>query len=130
TVATYMVHGRGGDLAPAKRWAWQDPEGFGFLVDLLVEATVRYLCRQVEAGAEVLQLFDTWAGGLPEPLYRRWCVEPTAAIVAGVRARYPEIPVIGFPRASGALYADYARDTGVDGVGLDSGVPLGWAREV
>jgi uroporphyrinogen decarboxylase len=131
TVATYMVAGRGTpDQAPAKDWAFADPEGFQRLMDLLVSATIEYLGAQVEAGAEVLQIFDTWAGALPEAEFHRWSIAPTAAIVAGVKARYPQIPIIGFPRHAGALYEAYARLTGVDGVSLDPSVPLKWAADV
>jgi len=130
TVATYMVEGRGSsDHAAAKRWATADPEGFGRLVERLVEATVRYLDRQVQAGADVVQLFDTWAGALPEPMYRRWCIAPTARIVGALKARHPGLPVIGFPRGSGAMYEAYVAGSSVDALGLDSSVPLGWAGE-
>src|SRR5690606_28157500 len=105
TVAVYMVEGRGGtDHAAIRRWAYADPAGFGRLMTILVDCTVASLGRQIEAGAEVIQLFDTWAGVLPEGQFRAWCIEPTAAIVRQLKSRYPEVPVIGFPRAAGALY--------------------------
>ena len=130
TVAVYMVEGRGGtDHATIRRWAYRDPDGFGRLIDLLVESSVAYLSRQIEAGAEVIQLFDTWAGVLSEHQFRRWCIAPAKAIVEGLRVRHPGIPVIGFPRGAGALYEDYLRETGVNAVGLDHGVPLRWAAE-
>ncbi|WP_439514963.1 uroporphyrinogen decarboxylase [Oceanibaculum nanhaiense] len=130
TVATYMAEGGGSkEFVAVKRWAYGDPEGFGQLIDLLVEATVSYLSRQVEAGAEVLQLFDSWAGALPEPGFRRWCIEPTIRIVAALKARYPDIPIIGFPRGAGTLYVPYATETGIDAVSLDTTVSVAWAAE-
>ncbi len=128
TVATYMVEGGGSkDFATVKRWALGQPDAFQELIDVLVEATIRYLSRQIEAGAEVVQLFDTWAGALPEVGFRRWCLEPLAKIVQALRQAYPDVPVIAFPRGCGALYAEVARQSGVDGLGLDSSVPLDWA---
>lgn len=130
TVATYMVGGRGSsDQAAAKLWAYRAPESFRRLIDLLVEATVAHLSAQVEAGAEAVQIFDTWAGSLPETQFRSLSLEPTRAIVAALHARYPDLPVIGFPRGAGALACDYARETGVAGLGLDTGASLGFARE-
>ena len=130
TVATYMAEGGGSkEFVAVKRWAYGDPEGFGQLIDLLVEATVSYLSRQVEAGAEVLQLFDSWAGALPEPGFRRWCIEPTIRIVAALKARHPDIPIIGFPRGAGTLYVPYATETGIDAVSLDTTVSVAWAAE-
>ncbi len=128
TVATYMVEGSSSrDYAQVKGWAFGDPEGFERLVSLLVEATTIYLCAQIEAGAEVVQLFDSWASVLPEDQFRRWVIKPTREIVAGVRARHPTIPIIGFPRGAGLLYEAYVAETGVNGVGLDSQVPVAWA---
>ncbi len=130
TVATYMVEGRGGtDHGTIRRWAYQDEEGFSRLIGLLVDATTRYLIAQVAAGAEVIQLFDTWAGVLPEVQYWRWVIEPTAEIVRRLKDACPGIPVIGFPRGSGALYPTYVANTGVDAVGIDTNVPLQWARD-
>ncbi len=128
TVATYMVEGRGSrDHAAVKQWAYGDPEGFGQLIDLLVTATVEYLSKQVEAGAEVVQLFDTWAGALSETAFQRWCIEPVEKIVAQLRRKYPDLPVIGFPRGVGAGYKTFAESAGVNGVSLDWTVPLDWA---
>lgn len=128
TLAHYMVEGRGGtDGATIRRWAWHEPETFGRLISLLVDTIAGYLLRQVEAGAEVLQLFDSWAGGLAEPQFRRWVIEPTRAIVERVRAIAPAVPIIGFPRAAGALYEAYVSETAVTAVSLDQAVPAGWA---
>ncbi len=128
TVATYMVAGRGtSDQAPAKDWAFGDAGGFQRLIDLLVEATAEYLLRQVEAGAEAVQLFDTWAGSLSAAGFERWCIAPTAAIVKKLKSRFPDLPVIGFPRHAGVQYQAYAERTGVDAVSLDPSVPPVWA---
>ena len=132
TVATYMVEGRGSkDYANIKHWAYSDPEGFGVLMDILVEATLEYLLKQVAVGAEVIQLFDTWAGVLPDDEFRKWAIEPTKRIVEGLRAKHPDLPVIGFPKGVGGNIIDFVRETGVSAVSLDTGTPLDWAvREV
>lgn len=128
TVATYMVEGKGSrDHAIVKQWAYADPDGFGQLIDLLVTATVEYLSRQVDAGAEAVQLFDTWAGALSETAFRRWCIEPVQQIAVQLRLKYPELPIIGFPRGVGAGYKAFAQAGAVNGVGLDWTVPLDWA---
>lgn len=128
TIATYMVEGGSSrDFAATKRWAFSDPDGFGTLIDILVESIARHLVNQARAGAEVVQIFDSWAGVLPEPLFRRWCVEPVAAIVQRVKTASPDLPIIGFPRGAGAGYLGYAEATGVTAVGLDTTVPTVWA---
>lgn len=125
TVATYMVEGGSSkEFAHVKGWAIRDPAGFQKLNDLVTEATIHYLSRQVEAGAEALQLFDSWAGVLDETQFERWVIAPTKKIVAALKAEYPEIPLIGFPRGAGFLYERYAQETGVDALGLDPSVPL------
>ena len=130
TVATYMVEGRSSrDFTTTKRWAYGDPDGFQALIDRLVEATIVYLRAQLDAGAEALQIFDSWAGVLPAPAFERWCIQPTARIVRAVGQSHPGTPIIGFPRGAGALIPAYARQTGVDCVSLDTSVPLAWARE-
>ena len=128
TLAAYMVEGSGSKewLAP-RRMARRQPELFGQLIDLLTDAIIRYLSAQVEAGAEVLQLFDSWAGVLPEPELRRWCVEPTCRIVSELRTRHPQIPIIAFPRGIGAAYAAFAAEVPVQGISLDTTVPVAWA---
>jgi uroporphyrinogen decarboxylase len=129
TVATYMVEGgSGSDFGAVKRFALGDPDSFQKLIDVLVDATAEYLVAQVEAGAEALQLFDSWAGVLSEPEFMRWSIAPTRAIAEKVKAACPGVPIIGFPRGAGMLYADYARETGVDALGLDFTVPLDFAR--
>jgi len=130
TVATYMVEGGGSkDQTEARLWAYRDPDGFQRLIDLLVESSIGYLLHQVEAGAGALQIFDSWAGGLPENEFARWCIAPTRAMVAAVKKRAPEIPIIGFPRGCGALAETYARETGIDAIGCDTGMPLAYMRD-
>lgn len=128
TVASYMIEGGSSrDYAKAKQWIYQRPKEFAALMELLIEATGQYLIRQVEAGAEVLQLFDSWAGALAYPEMVRWCLEPAKAIVARVRMAHPEVPFILFPRGIGAGYLDFARAPAGDGLSLDSSVKLEWA---
>jgi uroporphyrinogen decarboxylase len=130
TVATYMVEGgTSRDFIRTKRWAFSDPTGFAALIDRLVSTTTDYLLGQIEAGAEAIQLFDSWAGVLPEAEFRRWVIEPTARITRTLKARYPSVPIIGFPRCAGVLYEAYTENSGIDAVSLDSAVPLAWARE-
>src|SRR5438270_2249395 len=129
TVATYMVEGGGSrDFRRIKSWAYRDPEGFDALIDLLSEATIDYLTGQIEAGVEVVQLFDSWAGILPEPALVRWVIEPTKRITAALKRRFANCPVIGFPRGAGVLHERDFRETGVDGIGVDTAVPLGYAH--
>jgi uroporphyrinogen decarboxylase len=129
TVACYMVEGSGSrDFRRVKAWAYRDPPGFGTLIELLTESTIEVLAAQISAGAEVVQLFDTWAGILAETSFERWVVEPTKRIVAALKQRHAACPVIGFPRAAGHLYERYAAATGVDGLGLDATVPMTAAR--
>jgi uroporphyrinogen decarboxylase len=128
TVAVYMVEGRGGGARDKIRaWFRDRPAEGDALLDLLGNATVEYLSRQIASGAEAVQLFDSWAGGLGDAEFRRFVIEPTRSIVTRLKARHPAIPVIGFPREAGARYASYARETGVDAVGLDGAVDPAWA---
>ena len=131
TVATYMIEGQGGtDYERSRQMAWCEPELFNALLDRITLATIDYLLAQVEAGAEALQLFDSWAGAVPAALFERAVIEPTARIIAAVKASYPDIPIIGFPRAAGAHLARYARATGVDAVGVDHMTDLVWAASM
>jgi len=124
TVATYMVAGQGTpDQAPARMLAYRHPEAFATIIDALVENSIEYLVGQLKAGADVLQIFDTWAGVLPPREFQRWSIEPTRRIVMGVRARVPDAKIIGFPRGAGALLPAYVDATGVDAVSID------WAAE-
>jgi len=130
TVATYMVEGgTSRDFRRVKTWAYRDPAGFAALVEIIVAGTVQLLSAQIDAGAEVVQLFDSWAGVLPEREFRHWVIEPTRRIVTALKAAYPACPVIGFPRGAGPMYEAYAPATGVDAVGLDTVVPAGFVRE-
>jgi uroporphyrinogen decarboxylase len=120
TVATYMVAGRGSkEQAEARRFAYRDPAAFSEIIDAIAEMTVDYLSGQIEAGAEGVQLFDSWSGSLAPAQFERWVIGPNARITAAVRERYPHVPVIGFPKGAGAKLAAYARETGVDAVGVD-----------
>ena len=123
TVATYMVEGRGGTRFETIRgWAKADPETFGRLIDRLVDTTARYLIEQLRNGAELLQLFDTWAGVLDEDEFNRWTVAPTARIVQRVKAAFPDVPILGFPRHCRSRIERFVAQTGVDGVSLDSSI--------
>ena len=128
TVASYMIEGGSSrDFAKAKQWIYRRPKEFATLIELLVEATGQYLIHQIEAGAEVIQLFDSWAGGLSHAEMLRWCLEPAKAIIARVRMMHPEVPFILFPRGIGAGYLDFARAGIGNGLSLDQSVPLEWA---
>jgi uroporphyrinogen decarboxylase len=130
TLAIYMVEGKGGtECGTARVWAYKDPNAFQQLIDLLIEAVSAYLIKQIEAGAEVLQLFDSWAGVLSEDQYRRWIIEPNKKIVVNVRNVYPQIPIIGFPRNSGSKYFEFVQETEMDGLSIDHSVGLEWARD-
>jgi uroporphyrinogen decarboxylase len=129
TVATYMVEGgTSRDFAAVKRWALGDVEGFSVLIDKLTEATIAHLAAQIEAGVEVVQLFESWAGILDANAFRRCVIEPTRKIIAALKARHPLVPVIGFPRGAGLLYRAYVTETGVSALGLDSMVPCSIAQ--
>jgi uroporphyrinogen decarboxylase len=120
TVASYMIEGKGGtDHENIRALAWKEPETFALLMDILVDATSRYLIAQGHAGAEALQLFESWAGTVPAGLFEVAVLKPTARIVANVKAVHPGLPIIGFPRAGGSWLTRYAAETGVDGVGVD-----------
>ncbi len=130
TVATYMIAGRGTpDQAPARELIYRDPDTFNALMNLITEATIAYLLRQIEAGAEVVKLFDSWAGALPGALFEAYCIQPARRIVEAVRLAAPGVPVIGFPRGAGGNYAAFVKGTGVSGCALDTGVDPTWAAE-
>jgi uroporphyrinogen decarboxylase len=130
TVATYMVAGEGSrDQAEARRLAYADPGRFAEIVARIEGVTLDYLSGQVEAGAEALQLFDSWAGSLSPPQFEQWVIAPTARLVAALHEHYPEVPVIGFPKGAGGKLAAYARETKVDAIGLDETVDPYWAAE-
>jgi uroporphyrinogen decarboxylase len=128
TVATYMVAGQGSrDQAEARGLAYRDPTAFEAIVEAIAGLTVEYLSRQVESGVEAVQLFDSWAGSLSPAQFERWVIAPTASLVARFKVRHPETPVIGFPKGAGGKLAAYARETGVDAIGLDETVDPAWA---
>jgi uroporphyrinogen decarboxylase len=130
TVATYMIAGHGTpDQAPARLFAYREPEAFRALLDLLADQSAAYLIRQIEAGADAVQIFDSWSGVLDEVCFEAFCVAPVARIVRQVREKHPEVPIIGFPKGAGAFYANYRQLTNVDVLGLDWTVPLGSARD-
>jgi uroporphyrinogen decarboxylase len=129
TVATYMVAGHGTpDQAPARLLAYRAPDAFGKLIDLLVQASIDYLTAQFRAGVDAVQLFDTWAGVLPPDEFNRWCIEPAARIVAGIRKQVPGAKIIGFPRGAGTSLRRYVEDVAVDAVGLEWMMDRGFAR--
>ncbi|MDT9599553.1 uroporphyrinogen decarboxylase [Sphingosinicella rhizophila] len=128
TVATYMVAGQGSrDQAETRRLAYRDPGGFQAIVDAIATMTVDYLSCQIESGVEAVQLFDSWSGSLSPAQFEKWVVAPTAAIVSALKARHPDVPVIGFPKGAGGKLPAYARETGVDAIGLDETVDPLWA---
>jgi uroporphyrinogen decarboxylase len=130
TVATYMVAGQGSrELAETRRLAYADRSRFQAIIDRIEEVTFDYLSKQVEAGAEALQLFDSWAGSLAPAEFEQWVIAPTARLVARLRDRHPDVPIIGFPKGAGGKLAAYARETGVTAVGLDETVDPVWAAQ-
>jgi len=130
TVATYMVAGQGTpDQAPARLFAYRDPETFEKLIDLLIEASIAYLAAQFRAGVDAVQLFDTWAGVLGPAEFERWCVKPAARIVTALRREVPGARIIGFPRGAGASLTHYAGKVAVDAIGLDWMIDRDFARD-
>ncbi len=131
TVATYMIEGGSSrDFAKIKAWAFEDQVSFDLLIKLLVDATSDYLLAQIRAGAECVQIFDSWAGILPDIALRRWSLAPVSEIAKRIREKHPDVPVIAFPRGAGLSYELFARDPNISAVSLDSTVPLAWAAEV
>ena len=130
TVACYMIAGRGTpDQAPARLFSYRDAAAFDVLIDVLVEASASYLVRQLQAGADAVQIFDTWAGVLTPEAFTRWCIAPTRRIVDMVRRQAPGAKVIGFPRGAGTRLVDYVKETGIDAVGLDWTVDRNFVRD-
>jgi uroporphyrinogen decarboxylase len=128
TVICYMIEGGSSkNFAKTKNWANTNPESFSKLVDLVTDASILYLSRQIEAGAEIIQLFDSWAGLLEGKDFEKWVIKPTAKIVSTLKSNYPNIPIIGFPRQGGEALANYAENTGINGLGLDYSVSQDWA---
>ncbi|HDR27132.1 uroporphyrinogen decarboxylase [Rhodovulum sp.] len=128
TVATYMIAGRGTpDQAPAHKLKAEDRASFEALIALLTESTIEYLSQQVEAGAEVVKIFDSWAGSLKGEDFTRYALEPARRIIAELKSRHPGLPCIAFPREAGENYIGFARATGADCVALDNSVDADWA---
>lgn len=130
TLATYMIAGRGtADQLPARMFAYHYPQAFADLIDRLVDASSDYLIRQFEAGADAVQIFDTWAGILPDDEFDKWCIDPIGRIVAKVRSRIPAARIIGFPRGAGTRLGRYLAGVPVDAIGLDWMVERSYARD-
>ena len=131
TVATYMIAGHGTpDQAPARNFALSQPAAFQKLMDCLVDASISYLVAQLRAGADAVQIFDSWASVLDEDQFRRWCIDPVRRIVEGVRTDIPNARIIGFPKGVGAFYETYATDTGVNMIGIDWALPFSFVRKL
>lgn len=129
TVATYMIAGEGTpDQAPARLFAYNKPEVFALLIEKLVQASTEYLVRQLQAGVDAVQIFDTWAGVLPPEEFRRWSIEPTQKIVAAIRKKIPDARIIGFPRGAASTLPGYAKEVAVNAVGLDWMIDKDFAR--
>jgi uroporphyrinogen decarboxylase len=129
TVATYMIAGQGSkEQADARRYAYRDPQGFQAIIDAIITVTVDYLSGQIEAGVEAVQLFDSWAGSLSPAQFEQWVIAPNAAIVSALKLRHPDTPIIGFPKGAGGKLPAYARQTGVDALGIDETVDPEWAH--
>jgi uroporphyrinogen decarboxylase len=130
TVATYMIAGRGSpDQAAARLFALNHPDAFARLIDVLIEASAAYLVAQLQGGADVVQIFESWAANLDEAAFRAWVIEPNRRLVEAVRRQVPSAVITGFPRGAGPMLLDYVRGTGVSAVGLDTTVPLAWAND-
>jgi uroporphyrinogen decarboxylase len=130
TVATYMVAGQGSkEQAETRRFAYRDPHAFQIIIDAIIAMTVDYLAAQIEAGAEAVQLFDSWSGSLSPAQFEQWVIAPNARIVAALRERHPNTPIIGFPKGAGGKIAAYARETEVSAIGLDESVDPHWAAK-
>ena len=131
TVACYMIEGGGSKtFEKAKIMAYQESEEFHELIDLLVEASTQYLLEQIRAGAEVIQIFDSWAGMLDEDGFRKFVIRPTKQIIQTIKTEYPDIPIIGFPKGAASMYLPYVQETMVDGVNIDASVSTKWAARI
>jgi uroporphyrinogen decarboxylase len=129
TVATYMIAGQGSkDHADARTMAYAQPEEFGALIDAIVANTVEYLSKQIQAGVDAVQLFDSWAGSLSPAQFDRWVIAPNAAIVTALKKLHPDTPIIGFPKGAGAKLLDYAMGVGADAIGIDETIDPVWAH--
>ncbi|WP_137388661.1 uroporphyrinogen decarboxylase [Rhodoligotrophos defluvii] len=129
TVASYMIEGRGSTRERARLAALAAPSWFAALLEVITQASIDYLVAQLRAGAEAVQIFDSWAGDLPARAFSRWCIEPVRQLVAGVRAQVPDARIIGFPRAAGTNIIDFAQQAGVNAVAVDAGVSVKVMRD-
>lgn len=127
TVATYMIAGQGSrDQAPARLLAYQDDSRMTAIIERIIAVSIDYLSGQVKAGADALMLFDSWSGSLPPAEFEKWVIAPTQKIVSSIKALHPDVPIIGFPRGAGVKAPAYARETGVNALGLDEATDIGW----
>jgi uroporphyrinogen decarboxylase len=130
TIASYMVEGAGSrEFIQVKSLAYRDEALFQELIDIITQATTEYLLKQIEAGAEIIQLFDSWAGALDPAQFAKWVIAPTQRIITALKVQYPGIPVIGFAKGAGVNILDYAQQSGADVIGLDQHIPQSWAAE-
>jgi uroporphyrinogen decarboxylase len=130
TLACYTVQGKSDkEFHQVRSIALRDRAFFSRLISMFVDCVSEHAAEQVESGADIIQLFDSWSGVLSESEFEQWVIEPTARIVKKIRSTCPDVPIIGFPRQAGVKYGDYVEETGVDGVNIDSSVSLGWARK-
>lgn len=130
TLATYMIEGGSSrDFQATKTFAYTNPKLFGKLIDILTKSVSKHLIEQVKSGAQALQIFDSWASAIPDCIFEEYCIKPFYDIVSAVKAIYPDIPIIGFPRGVGSKYADFAEKTGVDALSIDQFTSWKWACE-
>jgi uroporphyrinogen decarboxylase len=130
TIACYMIHGSGSkDFADVREFSFKQEALFSLLIDKITQATITYLRSQIKAGAEVIQLFDSWAGMLTPDAFKQWSIEPAKKIVSALKETHPDIPIIGFPKGVGVQYECYAEETGVNGLSVDMHMPLEWIRD-
>lgn len=128
TVATYMIAGKGTkDQGPAHKFLKEDKDSFEMLINLLTEATILYLSKQIDAGAEVIKIFDSWAGSLKEEDFIKYAIEPVKKIITALNKLHPDVPIIAFPRGAGLKYIDFANETGANCIAIDHSVDPEWA---
>jgi len=131
TLSTYMIEGGGSkDFHNVKAWAYSDEKSFHKLIYILADSVISHALAQIEAGANVFQLFDSWAGTVASgDEFSKWVIEPTAYIVSKIKEKYPSVPIIGFPRGAGVSYVTYANKTGVDAISVDYNMPIEWIAD-
>ncbi len=130
TVATYMIEGGSSkNFEEAKKLAYTEPKTFKRMLGIIIDATSEYLSMQINSGAEVIQIFDSWAGVLTEDEFKKWVIKPTSEIVKTIKEKHPQVKIIGFPKGAGLLYKQYIKNTRIDAVGMDINLPLKWAKQ-